>query len=111
MEINKANKLFSKIDEFEIDGEYNDMEMEFEVQYDEMKLEDDQLDMYIDDIKEERERTKHNDQTNDVKIAIDIDCIDDIMGETDSAYAKEYNKKVKILTKKGKIELMVLWEK
>ena len=44
---------------------------------------DNQLDMYIDNIK----KTKHNDQTNHVKIAIDIDCIDDDMGEMNSVYA------------------------
>ena len=61
MEINNANKVFSKkneLIEFEIDGEYNDMEMELEPQLNEIKLDDDQLDMYGDDIKEKREKQK-----------------------------------------------------
>ena len=43
MEINKADKVFSKINElieFEMNGEYNDMG----AQNNEMKLDDDQLD-------------------------------------------------------------------
>ena len=64
-----------------------------------LKIEISKADNHI--IKEERERTKHN----DVKKALDIDCIDDIMGEMDSVNEKEHKKKVKILTKKGKIEL------
>ena len=95
MEINKADKVFSKINElieFEIDGEYNDMEMELEAQCNEMKLED----SYIDDVKEEREKTKHNDQMKDVKIALDKDYVDNITGEMDSVDdAKEYKKEVK----------------
>ena len=91
------------IKDFEIDGEYNDMEMVLEEQCNEMKSDDNQLDMYIDNIK--KETTKHNDQTNHVKIALDIGCIDDNMGEMCSVYAKEYKKKVEILTKKRKIEL------
>ena len=44
MEISKADKVFSKINElieFEIDGEYNDMEIVLKEQCNEMKLDND----------------------------------------------------------------------
>ena len=54
MAISKPDEIFSKINDlkdFEIDGEYNDMEMVLEEQCNEMKSDDNQLDMYIDNIK------------------------------------------------------------
>ena len=88
------------------------MEMELEVQCNEIKLDDDKLDMCIDDIKAERERAKHNDRTKEVEIKLDIDCNDDRTEEMDSVVAQEYKKKVEfnILTKKGKIELNIMDE-
>ena len=53
MAISKADEIFSKINELkdvEIDGEYNDMKMVLEEQCNEMKSDDNQLDMYIDNI-------------------------------------------------------------